>query len=65
MVLYMEVTKDKYELPLFVADSIKELSQHTGISACRISSIICHGEDVGRHSSRFVRVIIDDNDIDE
>lgn len=35
--LYMMVTPDKYELPLAVADSIKELSEMTGIKAGTLS----------------------------
>ena len=36
MKLYMGVTPDKYELPLFVADSLKELSKMSGIKVTRL-----------------------------
>lgn len=35
--LYMEVTRDKYELPVAVADSPAELAKMVGVTANRIS----------------------------
>lgn len=39
--LYMEVTRDKYELPVAVADSPAELSKMVGTKATTISQQIC------------------------
>ena len=39
--VYMMVTKDKYELPIAVADSISELSQITGFRKQTISETMC------------------------
>lgn len=39
-VLYMRVTKDKYELPIFVCDSVKELSQKTGYPTYSIHTML-------------------------
>lgn len=36
MTLWLKVTKDKYELPLAVADTIPELAEMTG---CTVSSL--------------------------
>ena len=54
MVVYMKITKDKYELPLAIADSLKELSVLTGTKSNVISSSISHGY-LG-----WCRVIIDE-----
>ena len=43
MYLYMKVTKDKYELPIAVADTPRELSKMVGIKAQSISRYICLG----------------------
>lgn len=41
--LYMVTTHDKYELPIAVADSVKELSMMTGIPSSTISISISLG----------------------
>ena len=43
MKLYMAVTYDKLELPIYVADSIVELSDKLGIKANNIRSLLCRG----------------------
>ena len=40
--VYIKVTADKYELPIFVADSVKELSQMCGSSVNTILSTMSH-----------------------
>lgn len=60
--VYMEVTKDKYELPVAIADTISELSQITGASNNTISSTISHGKynkDKYKHS-KFIKVVFED-----
>ena len=42
MHVYMQVTRDKYEFPLIIADSLTELSRKTGTSKVTISAAICH-----------------------
>ena len=42
MKLYIKTTRDKFELPVAVADSPKELGRMTGRSAASISSMITH-----------------------
>lgn len=43
MKLYMKVTKDKYELPLAVADSAKELAAMVGTKENTVNSCISKG----------------------
>lgn len=42
MTLYMLTTADKYELPLIVAESIRELSIRSGASENSILSCLIH-----------------------
>lgn len=42
MYVYMLVSKDKYELPLVIADSAYELSRRIGVKEKTICSAICH-----------------------
>ena len=60
MVIWMEVTKDKYELPVVVADDAYKLAELTGASVNNIRSTAskyAHGE---IRRSRFVRVEMED-----
>lgn len=42
MIVYMKVTRDKYELPIAIADTVGELSEMTGASKETIFSNISH-----------------------
>lgn len=53
--IYMLVSQDKYELPLFVCDTRDELSDYVGISAKHISEIISHAKKK-KQFCRYVRV---------
>ena len=55
MTLYMLVTKDKYELPLAVAESATELAKMISVSRNRILSAISHAEKNG-YRSIYVKV---------
>lgn len=62
MKIYMGVTPDKYELPIFVADSLKELAEMSGFDydsiRCRISK-----KSSGRnHGIKFIKVVIDEEE---
>lgn len=57
MKLWLEVTKDKYELPLAVADSAKELAQMVGTTESNVRSNFYKRAE----KSRFQRIIVDDN----
>ena len=56
----MMVSKDKYELPLAVADSAPQLAEMVGVSVNAIfSSYSCYKS--GKHKfSRFQKVEVDD-----
>lgn len=56
--LYMAVTADRYELPLAVADSPRELAKIVGIPAKTINEMICKGYNGGKSKlgMRFFRV---------
>lgn len=58
--LYMEVTPDKYELPVRVADSVGELAEMCGCGKRTIQSAITH-YNAGYCNSKYRRVVIDDD----
>lgn len=60
MTVWMYVTMDKYELPIYVADSVKELAQLVGTSTKHIHSAIWHARQRKNGRSKFVKVEIDD-----
>ena len=63
MILYMEVTSDKYELPVAIAESPRELARMTNTKSNIIRSAICHGKESGRMRSKYVKLEVeDDND---
>ena len=61
MKIYMEVTDDKYELPIAVADSAVELAQIINVSANSIYSSISHAKSKG-YKSRYVCVDVEDDE---
>lgn len=55
--LYMAVTPDRFELPLAVADTAKELSLITGIPRKKISEALCRNLS-GKHlGMKFIKII--------
>lgn len=72
MTLYLAVTADKYELPLFVADTRKEMAEWYGVSGDWVSHAIRRyermwGKDPGGKKrinfpgkARFMKVEVDD-----
>lgn len=60
MKVYMEVTKDEYELPLAIADTAQALAKKCNTTPMYIYSAIAH-EQAGVARSRFKRVDIDDD----
>ena len=62
-VVYMMITKDKYELPMVVADTPRELASICGVSPSSISHQVLRREaGTLKHRSKYVRVIIDDEE---
>lgn len=59
MTVWMYVTKDKYELPIYVADSAKELAKLVGTRSDLIHSAIWHAKQRNGRC-KYVKVNIDD-----
>lgn len=57
--LYMKVTKDRFELPLVVADSISELARMCGRDKGNVCRCIRESEEKG-YRSMYVRVPMED-----
>ena len=61
MKLYLRVTKDKYELPVAVADSPRELAKMTGVSRDTILSSLSHVKDGRIRNSIYKMVEVEDD----
>lgn len=60
MKLYMGVTPDKYELPLFVAETAEELSKMVGTNRATIYSSITHKASGKISGVKFIKITIDE-----
>ncbi len=70
MVLYMAVTCDKYEMPLYVTDSRQDIARYLGVTPETVSSMCARNKrktppnwSVG-NIVRVRRVVIDDKEDD-
>lgn len=52
--LWLMVTKDKYQLPLAVADTAEELAKIVGVKPSTIIKSVTH-----RRKSRYIRIYVD------
>lgn len=62
MKIWMEITKDEYELPIVVADSRKELAEMVGVEPSYISSHIGHYKRGRLKKPRFIVVEIEEDE---
>lgn len=60
-VVYMEITKDKYELPVAVADTYKELGEMSGVAPWTICNAIRYSF-INGSKCKYVKVILDDEE---
>ena len=60
--VYMEVTKDKFELPIVVADSAYELARLCGVNVSTIMHSISTRSKRVVKSSQYKRVWVNDQD---
>lgn len=60
MVLFMEVTKDEYELPLAVAYSVRELAELRGMKENTIRNAM-HRARINGRKCRFIKVEVEDD----
>lgn len=63
-VVYMEVTKDEYELPVAVADSVTELARLVGIGKSGVSKGISYAEKYGARC-KYVKVVLEDDEYED
>lgn len=61
MKLYLYVTDDEYELPMFVADTQQELAEYKGVGINTVQALLSKQRH-GKIKSRCKEVVIDDND---
>ena len=60
--LYVATSKERYELPFAVADSIKELSEMTGVPAQTIRLMMTPSFKENRKYTGFERVYVGDEE---
>ena len=60
--LYMAVETDKYELPLYVADTSRELADWSGLSINYVLSAISHDYAGKKSGMKFLRIEVDWNE---
>ena len=60
--VWMKVTKDKYELPLVVADSCKELASMCDVAISTIVVSVKRCRDNPQYTSQYVKVEISEDD---
>lgn len=60
MILYITKTRDKYELPLGVYDSVKELSKAVNVKESSILSYISHTKNGTKSYCKYERVEIEE-----
>ena len=61
MILYMKVTKDKYELPIAVAGTIRELAMMLGINENSVQQQFYRQKRYGMNCG-YVKIKIDEED---
>lgn len=59
--VYMLVTPDKYELPLMVCDTMKELARKSGTTPEKIYSAMWKAKNRGSRT-QYVRVPVDEDE---
>ena len=62
MVLYMEITKDKFELPLAVADSVEELAKLRNVSRYTIYRSISDVNVGKKKKSKYLKIKIEEKE---
>ena len=59
MTLYMEITQDKYQLPLIVADTPKELARLCGVNTQYIWTYLNHVKNGRIKKPKFIKVEVE------
>ena len=62
MKLYLVVTKDEYQLPIAVAESIRELAQMTGSRTESLATVFSHLRKRPNQKYKYLEIEVDDYD---
>ena len=62
MWMWMQITKDKYQLPICFAYSVKELASMVGKKPNVIESVVSKYENGKQKKTPFIRVWLDDKE---
>ena len=63
MVCWMKVTRDKYEFPIVIADTVKQLAEICGVTTNSIYSAYCRAKHGGGFTM-YKRIEMEDEDDD-
>lgn len=63
--VYVAVTQDKYQLPIFIADTGRELSRMLGLSPDSVVAYITRYKRLKGYKKypKYIRVEVDDDDV--
>lgn len=62
MKIYMGVTPDKYELPIFVADSLKELAEMSGFDYDSVRHLISKRSSGKNKGIKFIKITLEEEE---
>lgn len=57
--VWMEVTRDRYELPVRIADTSEELADMCGVKADSIRSIVSRSKKLGYKWCKYIKVPVE------
>lgn len=63
MICWMKVTRDKYEFPIVIADTVKQLAEICGVTTNSIYSAYCRAKHGGGFTM-YKRIEMEDEDDD-
>lgn len=62
MILYMVVTPDEFELPLFVSDSCEEIAELYNLNKNTVRTSIGMGLSGKQAKRKFLKIVVEDED---
>lgn len=61
MNVWMQITKDKYELPVAVANTANELAEIVGVDVNSIRSAVSRQKTGKRKFAKYIKVVVEDD----
>lgn len=61
MNVWMQITKDKYELPVAVANTANELAEIVGVDVSAVRSAVSKQKTGKRKVTKYIKVVVEDD----